>query len=162
MAENKYRVNSSHPSLREDDIKKIENWIQAKLPEDYRSFLLTCNGGDPENAYFKWKLRGHELWVNEFYPFIEKDSKKDYLGSIYWAHEKYGKVIPKKFLIIGTIVRDDLLLINLNKDESGSIWMKFWDEANKSSIKYMEMHPEDAVHKLADNFSDFIDSLSGD
>ena len=160
MENKKFSIDSNNRPLSKDEVKNLELWFGEKIPKDYQDFLLSFNGGVPKESYFIWQLRGHKLWVNKLYPFIDINSDEKLLGSICWAHQIFGNFVPQKYLIIGTAVRDDLLMINLNKKDNGSVWMKFWDEVNKSSDEYMELHPDEAVYRLADTFTDFMNSLT--
>jgi len=38
--------------INEETIKVIESFIQAKLPQEYRDFLLKYNGGVPNKGVF--------------------------------------------------------------------------------------------------------------
>ena len=59
---------NSKSAISKDDIKKFEQIIEYKLPEDYTQFLLKYNGGVPEKTDFAYEgIAGEESSVVQLF-----------------------------------------------------------------------------------------------
>jgi hypothetical protein len=132
MLEIKFTTN--YPPTTEEEVQKLEETLGIKLPEDYRDFLLTYNGGHaPENGLcmFYENNKGADTYVNElfgintsysainpledfeFYPYDDLlEIGIDDFGNIFCLGIKYGKVFFYDL--------DGALVIRADRDEKYS------------------------------------------
>lgn len=144
-------LQNAHDPVSEADLERFEKQIGARLPEDYRLFLLEQNGG-----HFP-----HDV----IHVAPEVDYSKDCLGvkEVYGLGVKrYGlevtyrdlnSSLPKGFVPIGDDGLGNQICIVVSGCDVGSIWL--WDhEAGLS-----DTWPPENSHRIADSFSRFIDSM---
>lgn len=127
------------------DIKIFEKKYNFDFPKIYRSFLLKYNGGETPKTKFKINRVGSDLRAfygfgnaNEHYHFntIEKD-----IHFNEWLQEN---IIP-----IATNVFGDYIMIGIKDENSGKVFFRYHDRANK-------------VIELADNFESFINKCKSE
>jgi hypothetical protein len=141
------KFSSSHRKLTPGQIGDLEKRLQVKLPADYRKFLCKQNGGVPDKGLFKIKGNSEELWLDELLAVAaDAESQPD----IPLFASTHGKFVPNDCLIIGTVCRDDLLLLRLKGKHRGRIELKRMDVSND---------PAKGVHPVAKNFKSFVASL---
>ncbi|CAL2094280.1 SMI1/KNR4 family protein [Tenacibaculum sp. 190524A05c] len=120
-----------------EEFNQFEALLEGlKFPDDYKSHMLTYNGGYPEGDYVCFR---HNDQIIEF----------DYFHSIKHgggAMESYldmREVLPKNQITIGAILGGGVC-ISLNQSDYGSI-----------SIYYEDV----ILEKIANSFTDFINGL---
>ena len=133
----------------EEDIVKFEKEIKFRLPDDYRNFLLTFNGGVPKDKYSYFKLNGVEecIGLQVLYGLnvdVDLDLKE-------WFDEYNGDLLDDSIIIGHGLGFGFIVLIN-SPDVSG---IYFWDHTFE-----LDCTSEDEnVYKISDSFSDFINAL---
>ncbi|XSG77251.1 SMI1/KNR4 family protein [Herpetosiphon llansteffanensis] len=110
------------PPATDQQLAKLEARIGYPLPETYRTFLRTTNGGRPNPIVFsikgKWITEGH---VNVF-------SSVDPTDPHHYIHRDldiFGDEIPATMLPIGSDPGGNLICISLAGETTGQIF--FWD-----------------------------------
>jgi len=139
------KFSSSHRKLTSEQLRRFEDHLQVKLPQDYRRFVCKHNGGVPDKGMFKIKGNNEEFWLDEL---LAVDAGS-YPGIPLFT-STHGKFVPNDCLIIGTVCRDDLLLLRLKGKHRGRIELKRMDVSND---------PAKGVHSVAKNFKGFVASL---
>ena len=145
------------PTLTEENIARLEDQLQCRLPADYRDFLLKHNGGRPSRVHFSILLGGEteEWWIDSFYSVDEhlaQPSSEARGATLSCAHFTDGEFVPRDCLVIGSAVRDDRLLLRLSGDRRGQIDMKFGEDMDQAD-------PEGGIYPLAESFCAFLRSL---
>jgi hypothetical protein len=134
-------------------IEAFEKRHDIKLPDDYRTFLASQNGGRPEMAsrVFTFQKEGGSIsdsLVDWFSGLIESE---DY--SLEEDFNVYKNRIPKGMLPIACDPFGNRILLGVRTPSGSGIW--FWDhEIEPTSVR------ESGIYKIADNFEQFIESLS--
>ena len=85
------------------DVAEFEAYIHAKLPNDYRDFLLERNGGIPANECdtFKSPMKlpgGNEVTVEAFYTLSKNESK---IPNLHKALDAHVGIVPFDAIPIG-------------------------------------------------------------
>jgi SMI1/KNR4 family protein SUKH-1 len=141
------KFSSSHRKLTPEQLRRFENHLRVKLPEDYRRFLRQHNGGSPDKGVFKIKGNSEEFWLDDLLALhANAESQPD----IPLFTSTHGKFVPHDCLIIGSVCRDDLLLLRLKGKHKGRVELKRMDESNDPAL---------GVHPVAKNFKSFVASL---
>jgi hypothetical protein len=134
---------SGQPATRHD-IEALEAAAHGRLPADYKSFLLKCNGGSLRPFAFKLLLPGTDFnesvhALNYFYEL--KEIRQD--GQLETAPNLRN--IPPGRLAIATTVSDLTLTVNMTEGAHGKIeaWVRdtfnVWGEgANKTVVPLAE------------------------
>lgn len=129
-----------HRDATEVDVSHFEMSIAARLPDDYRAFLLRHNGGYPEPAGF----RGGDESVEFFFGLWQKYADLNYETL---AHRG---VIPAEMIPIASDAFGNCVLLEVRGPNRGRIW--FWDHE-------MSGDPAKSVSLLANSFTEFVESL---
>lgn len=120
----------------EAEVAKLEGRLGARLPEDYRDFLMTINGGRRPGG--GWKLPGHDLDVDAFYGLR---------GDSYDLADAVDRVLrgqagtdhfPVDTIPIGCEFGGTRLLMKYRGKAAGSIWSSDETEADwrKVAIRF--------------------------
>ena len=91
----------------ESQLQELEKAARCKLPPDYRSFLLSNNGGKPSPSHFNVAQLDDEVIVDIFYGIgVEEE-----LDIVFWL-EELDDDLPSKFLPIATDPGGAVCLLN--------------------------------------------------
>lgn len=134
----------------DEDIKSLEYNLGVRLPDDYKSFLLSHNGGVPTPSSFPVLSHPEKNLPIQLFFGIETSIVS---VSISWNFETYKERIPDNSLPIGCSDFGDLICLVLSEDDYG--WVIFWDltgERGKDNL--------DNVHKICGSFSEFLHLLT--
>jgi len=134
------------------------------LPEDYHSFLLRHNGGDPEPAFFKYTRRKSGIrvsWVNRFHSITaaENDPLNFYGANLLLCRMAIHLGIPYDCITIGDTGSDDPLLLFVRGRRRGQIWIKVKSDINEDPDPERDTNPSDGLYKLANSFNEFLGKL---
>jgi SMI1/KNR4 family protein SUKH-1/ankyrin repeat protein len=134
------------PPLTEDDLSAFEAEIEGRLPDDYKRFLLTQNGGFPKPPV-EIEHRGQLSELGKFMKLLP-----DVSTGFRRVHNDLRKVLPNQLPIADTY---DLHLICIAiRGPVGTISLAelaYDDEGIETGAQ---------VHLIANSFSEFVRSLS--
>ncbi len=135
------------------DIKKLEKEIGTTLPDEYRRFLKTINGGElnPGFVEIPGVPRIANVSVDVFYG-LYPDQHNRY--SLWWSIQSHSSVLPANHLPIASGA--DVFTLSLTK-KRGCIF--FWDHES-SLIDDEERFMESAGHLLAHSFDEFLTRIA--
>jgi len=137
-------LTNTGPQLTRFDFYRLELDMGAPVPEDYREFLITANGGFPEpELAFKWRLESRRL--NAFWQLLP-DANQGIRNKLRYMREMRADGI----LPIGGSADSDIGL--LFKDKShGVVFVEYI---------YRDDFPIGAkAYPLAESFTAFLNSL---
>ncbi len=144
------------PATDEAGVLAFESKIGARLPADYRAFLLETNGGVPTNRCFTFGKPGafySDSMVRYFLSISEElGISLSHKFEIYTAADR----VPGNTLPIAVDPGGNLVLIGISGPETGKIY--FWDheveglEEDSASPRHL--------HLVAQTFSDFLSKLT--
>lgn len=124
----------------EVDVSHFEMGIGARLPDDYREFLIRHNGGRPTPSGFS----GGGDVLNFFFGLWQKHADLNYETL---AHRG---LIPNGMIPIACDPGGNLVLLEVARPTRGRVW--FWDHEQSGD-------PDKAVSLLANSFTEFVESL---
>lgn len=135
------RINSA-------DIVEFEETNEVSLPNDYKDFLLKCNGGRPNPNL----LQDHDTDVQWLFSMVEKPS----WASFFHALDVYEGRIPAWYIPIGTDSGGNLYIMSLYEENKGvvALWLHEY-EAKENETDYF-----DNLTHVADSFAEFTDLLT--
>lgn len=137
------------PIIDEGIVSAFEKKLGMSLPDDYRKFLKTYNGGYPEPDAFHFLNSEDGSSIDRFLS-LSVEKNHDLLK----YYEQYKNRIPNGFLPIAHDPGGNLILIQIDK-ESASVY--FWDheqEADEGETPSMSN-----MYIISDCFLSFLDSL---
>ena len=148
------------PPATETQVAALEERLGARLPADYRTFLMTINGGRrPDGG---WELPKFDIVVDTFYGlrgdhYDLADAVERVLRS-----EAGTSHFPPDAIPIGYELTGNPVLMKYKGGDSGSIW--FWDERPKPrSRPWRKGDPpidaDDDWRQIAPSFDTFIAML---
>jgi uncharacterized protein (TIGR02996 family) len=159
------RFTDRGPELTAADLDRLEQRLGARLPPDFRAFLLNCNGRTPDPPCVPDPHRGQFgplcLMIGQFYKVCEGDDPRGLeqaLQFMHAIHEYYPGAVP--FPAAGMLpVADTLhdlgcLLVGVAPVNFGRVfhfrnWAQHMDDAQ-------------AVAELAPHFADLLARLTPD
>jgi SMI1/KNR4 family protein SUKH-1/ankyrin repeat protein len=149
-------IQDSYAPLRLQDIANFERELGAELPEQYREFLLSHNGGSfADEVWFANEATGAELCVDEFYGLnTEAFYGTELREVISWFQgpmsERTGERIPTDLIPIAETASDQVCLAVSGKMRGAVYW---WD------IDESQDEPWDNTILCATSFDSFLDGL---
>lgn len=140
---------SSELTLTEADIRRFEEEVGVKLPQDYLECLLKNNGGVPRPADFKHKALGEDVvnCVTGFFPLRAKPGRRDLREA--WREAR--QELPQGFLPFGRDLGGELLCLCLKPEDYGSV--------HRSDGFVEDIGCPVMMHRLANSFSTFLEML---
>jgi hypothetical protein len=149
----KITFEKTYESLPEFVLRALEQVWHFNLPKTYREFLLSYNGGIPENnLVFDYVDDNNTLGSNLRYLFgITPEDNLNVLRYI----ETYENRIPKTMFPIATDDFGNLILIGVKNPYRGKVY--FWDhemEADEEEQPYYEN-----IFLISSSFEEFIEGL---
>ena len=139
---------NSKSAISKDEIKKFEQIIEYKLPEDYTQFLLKYNGGIPKKTDFDYEgIDGEESSVVQLFLSLgdqhSENIKQDYNYYLGEGRILEG-IVPIAYDPFG-----NLICLSLVEETYNQIW--FWDHELEEE--------ENNLFFVTKTFNDFIKIL---
>lgn len=147
----------------EAEIAQFETQIGHRLPDDYREFLLTHNGGRPEPDAFTLTIWGHaeEDVVMCFFPMRDLSlgtvEVEDFAELRSWPLHCAWEDLSNDLRNLYEIELDETLL-PIGTDGSGNYFCVVLDGSRRGSILFLE-HEMAGTEPLADSFMAFLAGL---
>lgn len=142
----------SKESISEIEIAEFEQFIDYKLPDDYKTFLLKYNGGRPAHDVFDFYLYKEDASsVNMLFSL-----GKEKFFNLYSFYINYKQRIPLGFIPIANDPGGNLILMNLIDAKNG---IYFWDHEFEADEALNEIPSMSNMCLIKPSFNEFIDSL---
>jgi len=134
----------------ESAIRDFEARLGVVLPEDYRRFLATVNGGRPKPRNFD-AANGDDGSLVHFFFTLDPDAPHYQLTR---KIETYTGRVPDRLLPIGCDDFGNLVLLDVGGAKPGAVY--FWDHEreNPDGDPYW-----DNISTVASSFTEFVNSL---
>lgn len=133
-------------------LEKLEHNLHKRLPEDYRKFLLSVNGGQiayGRVAYVKPQLGETYITMTQLYG-LQSSGKSLYTQSIENAIKQSQKILSEDFMPIADEIGGHIqIVMSLSDKNFGSIHI--WLDNNATSEK--------SLVKVADDFNNFLEII---
>ena len=144
-------ITNPYQPASDEQVTTFERRIGAKLPEDFRSFLLLHNGGKPNPKRFSTSDGKIESMVSIFFPLSGETDE-----TLVAEYEKFTlrDQLPPNLLSIAKDPTDNRITIAFQGDDVGAVY--YWscdEEPAPASRSYAYLR------KIADRFSDFAAKL---
>lgn len=142
-------VDTSEP-LSESYLNSYEQRPGAKLPVDYRTFLMTHNGGRPRPNHFDVQVDDttHSLAVSQITALV-KDAR-----TVVGRRRIYTVIFPGNLLPVAFVWRSGYLCLSIRGEDYGKLYL--WDnewQVSKGAPDYK------TFHLVAHSFGEFLDLL---
>lgn len=140
-------------------MQEFEKAIGTQLPQEYKNYLLSHQGGHPTLDVFRVRWSGQN-WAegNEInsvaWMFSIYNGKDENLLDYYETH--HGR-IPKDTLPIARDPGGNLILIGISGDNNGKIF--FWQREYEVDLEKGLPADYSNIGFVANSFNEFIDSL---
>ena len=137
-------------SVNDEDIRTLEKNLAVNLPEDYKVFLKTNNGGCPDPQFFPIEgFENNPLGQVQVFFRIDGPIKSSRLD---WNYQVMAGRIPENLFPIACEDGGSLICLSLAGPDRGAVY--YWDY-------YGEHKPPsyDNVYLIAGSFEGFLDSL---
>lgn len=131
----------------DEDLNALEERIDAKLPDEYRSFLKAFNGGRPTPREFV-AMDGDEGSSVQFFFTLDKAAPHYYILK---ERQIFEGRIPKNTLAIACDSFGNLVLLDLGAKTFGTVY--FWDHENENMDGDAHW---DNIFPVASSFDEFL------
>lgn len=150
-------IHQKSPPALEADLSAFELSLGCRLPEDYRAFLVACNGG----------YVGGTLWFTGPTPEGESaDAGVHHIGglrqeshfSLAWHRECYEGRIPDDLLWVMDDPFGNAICLGIRGQHAGRVF--FWDHENEPDEQWDgSVESAKNLQLLANTFADFVAGL---
>ena len=153
------------PALSVAEIEALERRLGASLPEDYRRFLLECNGGTPTRAAFGVDDGDDddEFWVDYFYRIddhLAGPAADAPPGTLAFWREALRAYLPPEAIPVACVARDSFWLLFVSGPRSGEVHLVDWDEVDEGGDEPSPDDLEPAMHLVARSFGEAFGKLN--
>jgi hypothetical protein len=130
------------------------------LPADFRAFVLRHNGGDPDPRNFKWFYPAEGEVIAQVENILGLDPRpfddpRRNVDCISTTLIHRGE-LPRYAVAVGFVDRDNLLLIFVDGEREGQVWIKVMNEILGAGAPG---NPEAGVFFVAESFTKFLSIL---
>ena len=134
-----------------EQLNAFEERLNLTLPEDYRTFLLTYNGGRPKEAAFDFTRNGRKdgSWIGRLRGLTEKRGAN--LEQMYGYSRGF---VAAHFFPIAPDAGKHALYLSLGQEDYGAVYFGDTDEVSEDGINTM--------YFVAPSFTAFMNSLFDD
>lgn len=139
--------------IAENILQAIEQYWEFRLPNDYRNFLLTHNGGESENTIFRFYDQSDGSCLVELFGIIKDNCSNLLINATY-----SGNRIPDNMLAIGNDVYGNLILLTTKGKDRNKVY--FWDHELEADIENGEVADYSNLTLIAESFGEFVEGLS--
>ncbi|HEY0004207.1 MAG TPA: SMI1/KNR4 family protein [Pyrinomonadaceae bacterium] len=142
-----------------EQIREAERRMGVELPEEYKQYLLSHQGGHPDPDVFRVKWSGQD-WakgseLNSVAWFLAPhDGKEENLLDYYETHRDR---IPKDTIPIARDPGSNLVLLGISGPNRGKVF--FWRREYEAAPWGAQEADYSNVGFVANSFREFIDSL---
>lgn len=134
----------------EKSITAYETKIGARIPDDYRAYLLSQNGATP--AKVDYRMPNENNWIESVAEMSGLGPDDDSRSLTYYLEGDHG--IPEGWIPIAHSGYGDYTVLSVRQEDFGNVFYLFhevhgYDSSNRSV----------GVYLLADSFSEWISGL---
>jgi hypothetical protein len=152
-----FRVKEKSPPAPADEVARFEALIGQALPDDYRRFLIRCNGGYVGGRYwFRGKNpegREVEAGVHHIGGFREESH-----FSLLWARDCYAGRIPDALIWIHDDPFGNAVCLGVAGGHRGRVY--FWDHENEPDEDWDgSVESAGNLTLLANSFTEYVAGL---
>ncbi len=114
-------------------ISSLENNLKFKLPEEYKIFLLSNNGGFVENRIFHVNDLDSDILIDVIFGIDTNDKEFD----LWYLYEEYADELPEGGLVIGSDTGGNFILMIVDGEDAG---IYYWDHVHFFPISSEEQN----------------------
>ncbi len=106
-----FDISDTGPLLTEGHIAHLEQHLDVRLPEDYRSFLLRSNGGKPRPDFFP--IQGHKTIVSGRVDQLFGIGRPAKESNVDWNYKSLIGQLPNYHFPIAAATEGDMVTLSL-------------------------------------------------
>jgi hypothetical protein len=141
--------------LTEPELSAAEARLHLRLPDAYRDFLKSVNGGVPHpNAFLIQGMAGNPAdEIRRFFGIGVEEQAYD----LVWNADTLQDRLPPEFLAIASTPSGDLVCIGVDDTHAGAIF--FWDTYSQLAPAEWQPSGYSSIYQVASSFSDLLACL---
>ncbi|MBK9260029.1 MAG: SMI1/KNR4 family protein [Polyangiaceae bacterium] len=137
-----------------DAITQFESRRNLSLPDEYKRFLLTSNGGRPVPDAFDVPGWAHENSGMQAFFGVQTGNSYDLEREL----DVYDDRIPRDLLPIGCDSFGNIICLGIEGKRRGKIY--FWDHEDELDENGLHRQDYSNVFLVANSFGEFLDKLT--
>jgi SMI1 / KNR4 family (SUKH-1) len=154
-------MNERGPRVTEAAVAAFEAKLGSRLPDDYREFLLTVNGGRTARSHRLFtirlrKVRTDATALNSLNSLDDPDDRSD-LETL-WRRER--EWLPEEVIPVGYDGLGGTVVVVIEGPRRGQVWfLDGVDPRSEDANPRVEWFDRRDVSKVADSFREFMHDL---
>lgn len=149
-------IKQSGKNVTEAEVVNFEKKIGHTLPDTYRKFILTYNGGKPTPYFFKVPGWQYEASLVTELKGIDPEARVD----LEELNVLLDGRLPDHFIAIGSDPGGNMLLTGLAGASKGKIY--FFDHENEPDDADGKLESYPNIYFLSDDFDSFLTNLKNE
>jgi hypothetical protein len=146
------KIEQTFPDIGPAQLDEFERDERLELPAEYREFLLTSNGGEPDDDNIVDVPEFGEVAVNDFFG-LQTGQEYDLRGE----RAMYEGRVPPGTLPIADDPGGSLFLLALDGDAKGAVF--YWDHEAEPREEGLDWPDFENVYRIAGSFEEFLGRL---
>jgi hypothetical protein len=143
------------PVVTDDAVRRFEETIGSRLPDDYRAFLLEVNGGRTARSHCAFRRRTYGSVLDRLFSLDAHDESDDLA-----TRQQYTPDLPPNGISVGYSDGGNIILI-LVSPHRGEVWeLDTVDPRPEGSNPRVEWFDRRDVTKIAESFCEFMAGLT--
>ena len=133
------------------EIETFEQTYDIELPEEYKRFLLSTNGGKTVNYKFETKDQTIASYMMLFLPLSLKNE-----NNVEHCFTNYNRteIIPQDFLPIGLDPMNNLICLSVTSERKGKVYF-----CGLTYFKEQQALRNESIRLIANSFDEFLYNL---
>lgn len=145
------KISGNYQTLPTDQqFELVEKLVGAQLPESYKSFLRTVNGGKPQLNSFLSEFEGNEQrWtIDRFLHLAATTEDTSDSEDVVWVYQQRGSKTARELLPVIVDNEGSYYCLDLGQEFYGRL------------VLLSRQEPEFSFLPIADSFEQFVDGLT--
>lgn len=140
------KFEQEYKSITDADVRAVENLIGSKLPDNYKKFMLKCNGAGVPIEFegnYKFPVNGNLYTFENFLPIKNGYGTDNKEGTIESYYNHKISIFHPQYLVIGHAT-EGVILMGIDKGNHGQIFL------NEEGAE---------IYKIRNSFIELVESM---
>lgn len=140
----------------DEQIAHVESLLGASLPDDYRRFLKTINGGNLHDSWIEVPTYWDDRLPVDFFYSVNPEISGDYIINKFTQYN-FSRRVPTLIIPIGINHCENLICLSLRAKDYGHayIWAPFDEWIDEEQLE----QTEEQLYFLANSFDEMLRAL---
>jgi cell wall assembly regulator SMI1 len=151
------RITDSLPPVSQEELREVEASIGYPLPDQYRRFLLSHNGGRPQSVSFRFERKPGEYADSVVHWFYGIKAGSEFFINFERHYRILKDRMPPNIIPIASDPGGNQICISVSGSDAGFVY--FWDHERESDPEEDESPSYDNLYPIGTSFNEFLGGL---